>query len=139
MTAIATAPGAANTSRSWVTLNRRKSLEVMLWFLVTAGVLLMMWLQMRNSYSGSCNLYLSGDSTETGAQVFLDGRRRGVMSASSVTGLGGSAYYGYLSRGKHEITVVKPGFVPFGENLDMHGEAYIDVQMSPQRAGNSQG
>lgn len=112
-------------------LAHRRSNAVIGWLAIVLFVLLLLWVETRNTPYSNYNLFLNGDSIVSGAKVLLDGKMVGEMNASGGEGFGGSIFYGYIENGRHKVEVKKDGFEPFVADLDMSGEAYLGIKLKP--------
>jgi hypothetical protein len=99
------------------------------WFGILILVLVVLFLETRGEDYAGCNFFVSTDSDSEGAQVIVDGKKLGVVSGAHSAGIGGGAFWGYLTRGKHVIQLVKPAFEPFSKEIVVQGEAYLGVDL----------
>lgn len=125
----------AGSTHTWPLANMTSSLKTsratQLWLGVLGAVLAVLYLETNGPSHRGFNLFISTDSTSRGAQVVVDGQQVGTIDQPHSSGIGGGAFWGHLTRGKHTIELKKPGFTPFSKDIDMHGEEYLGVDLKP--------
>lgn len=109
----------------------RPSKAVKLWLGAVVIVLLLLFLQTRGKGSGDYNFFLNTNSDAIDSEVYVDNNLMGKVSTPSASGLGGGAFWGHLTAGKHRITVKKANYQPFEKDMEMHGKAYLGVDLKP--------
>jgi hypothetical protein len=110
-------------------IKHRASRANRIWLVVYFVVLVLLWLETNHGGEKSYNLFLSGNSALAGARVTVDGQDAGTMDPSPGSVLGGAVFYGHVTNGTHKIQVSKQGSLQFSRDVDVHGEAYLDVDL----------
>jgi len=106
------------------------------WFIALAAVLFALFLETNglNVHKELApNLLVNGGDDADGAKVTIDGRDVGKLQRLNTSGLSGSGLWSNVGDGKHEIQVEKDGFVPFKTTINMHTEAFVAVDLKPQK------
>jgi hypothetical protein len=103
------------------------------WFGLLILVLVALFFETAGQQHGGCNLFINTDSDTEGADVIVDGKKVGSVAGAGSSGMGGGAFWGYLTRGEHLVELRKQGFQPFHKAIDMHGEEYLGVDLKPAR------
>jgi hypothetical protein len=105
-----------------------------LWLGILAAVLVVLFVETKGPESpNGSNLFISTAAAVKGATVLIDGAKLGVVGGPGDKGVGGGAFWGHLTRGKHTVELRKPGFQVFSKEIDMHGEEYLGVDLKPQK------
>ena len=86
---------------------------------------------MASQQQGGSNFFIGTDSQADGAEVIVDGKKLGTIASVRGSGIGGGAFWGHLTRGKHRVEVSKPGYKPFTKEIEMQGEEYMGVDLQP--------
>jgi len=89
-----------------------------------------MYLQTRNYHVPDYNLLVQSNADAAGGKVFIDGRERGTLVASSPNELSGSIFRDKLAPGKHVIELQKPGFEPVRRTIVMRLESFVGMNLS---------
>jgi hypothetical protein len=110
----------------------KKPWATKLWLAVLMTVLAMIYFQTGNYHLKQENLLLRGSEEASGAQVFVDGTQRGLLSCDDQSGLSGAQFRGNLSAGAHAIEVRKDGCKTFKTPVFMGPEAYVAVELMSQ-------
>lgn len=100
-----------------------------LWLGILSVVLIALFIETRGTRQGDFNFCLSTDSSAIGAEVFVDGKKVGVISDGSSSGLGGGVFWTQAPRGKHELRIQKENYKPFTTTFEMRNEEYLAVDL----------
>lgn len=103
------------------------------WLGILAVVLILLFLETKGTRDAGSNFLITTNQEAQGAEVIVDGQKLGVVGTSKSSGLGGGAFWAHLTRGKHTVELRKPEFEPFSKELEMHGEAYMGVDLKPKK------
>lgn len=101
-----------------------------IWFAVVALVLAALWFNTQTP-TESVNFFVEGNNDSEGAEVRIDGSRAGDMQRADQNGVRIVALRCKVSDGKHTIEVIKPGFSSFKTTVNVHGEDYVNVRLTP--------
>jgi hypothetical protein len=107
----------------------KASIATRLWLGILVLVLVALFAETRTSDQGGSNFLISTDSSAQGADVIVDGKKLGMIGTGSA--IGGGAFRGHLTRGKHLVELVKVGYKSYAKEIDMHGEEYMGVDLQP--------
>lgn len=110
----------------------KPSYAVQMWFGILVVVLTALFLETRHPSDSGSNFLINSNPDGVGAEVIVDGQKLGTVGDAKKSGLGGGAFWAHLTRGKHIVELRKPGYVPYSKELEMHGEAYLGVDLTPQ-------
>ena len=99
------------------------------WLGILAVVLAILFWETKGQPHSGFNFFINTDSDAEGAEVLVDGQKQGKIGDSTSTGIGGGAFWGHLSRGKHTVELRKNGYAPCSKEIDMHGEEYLGVDL----------
>lgn len=114
-----------------MTLQARASRAAQLWVAILVCVLVLLFIETRNTPTKTLNFCINTGSDDVGAEVFVDNQKAGAVSSSTVDGPGGGVFLGYLPRGKHHVEVRKEGCKPYNTDIDMQQEHYLGVDLEP--------
>lgn len=81
--------------------------------------------------SSASNVCISSTSDASGAEVFIDGTKVGVLAREEASGLGGSAFRCLLAPGHHRLKIKKANTKSFVRDIDMKKELYLEVALAP--------
>ena len=112
----------------------KSSKAVHLWIGILAGVLVVLFFETGTGSASCSNFLVNTNADAIGAEIFLDGKKLGVIQGSSGKGMDGGGFWAHVTRGKHTVEVRKNDFRPFKTVIDMHNEAYLGVDL--KRATN---
>lgn len=116
-----------------IAITPKSSRAVKIWIALVIVVLTVLWFETRHNVGHNFNLFLSGEADTVGSEVFVDGKRLGVMAASGNSGLGGGSFWAHVNDGPHLIEVRKPEFATFSKQINMKREDYIGVSLKPKK------
>jgi len=119
-----------------IEITPKSSRAIVIWLGVVIVVLSVLWFETRHNVGHSFNLFLSGEADTVGSEVFVDGKKFGVMVASGNSGLGGGAFWTHVNDGPHVIEVRKQDFGTFSKQINMKREDYIGVSLKPAKHGS---
>lgn len=133
MTTEKTSTEAFESEASKIAVTPKSSRAMIIWMALVAVVLAVLWFETRHNVGHNFNLFLSGEADVVGSEVFVDGKKLGVMVASGNSGLGGGAFWTRIDDGPHVIEVRKPEFATFSKSINMKREDYIGVSLKPKK------
>ncbi len=107
----------------------RQFSAVRLWFAFVLLVLVSLWLMTRNTVVSSYNFFIDGDRSADGANVLIDGKPAGKLTALPESGVKLMALRLSVADGAHDIEIRKPGFQTFHTRIQMSGEDYLAVHL----------
>ncbi len=121
------------TTRSAHMVFTPKSSSATKWWLgILLLVLVALFLETRTRHNAGSNFLVNTNNEAMGAEVIVDGQRLGTVGTAQNSGIGGGAFWGHLTRGRHVVELRKPGYLPFSKDVDMRGEAFLGVDLKPQ-------
>jgi hypothetical protein len=111
----------------------KTSKAVWIWLLVLIAVLGILWYQTKYGALRTPNFFATGDSKSIGAQVWLDDKNSGEMSAFTAKGENEPVglFSTFLENGQHNLKITKPGCKTINSTIDMKGEFYFTVDVEP--------
>lgn len=107
----------------------KPSAAIRVWLAVVAMVLGTLWWQTQTP-TASLNFLIEGNNDSEGAEVRLDGSSAGTLARADQSSVKMVALRCNVSDGKHTIEVLKPGFSPFKETVNVHGAEYVNVRLT---------
>ena len=111
--------------------NPRPSQAVNLWWSLVAFVLITLFFETRSVHHNGINFLINTGVSAVGAQVLIDNNKVGEISISGDSGPGGGVFWGSFRPGSHLVELHKNGFRAFSEQVDMHQETYMGVDLQP--------
>jgi len=91
-----------------------------------------MYLETRDEHIRDFNFLVEANAEAEGAKVFVDGKERGVLTASDRDDVGGANFRDRLKSGTHLIEIRKPGYKSIRQTIPMHLEAFLGVELLPE-------
>jgi len=107
----------------------KQSQATKIWLCMVGIVLAVLYLEMHGHAIETINYCVSTDIAGIGASVFVDHFHLGEIVKDDNSGLGGGAFRGRITNGKHLIEIKKPGYRDFCQEIDMEREQFMQVNL----------